>query len=201
MTDLKRIMVKAVVVGDEAAKKSDLIRPSVVSTFDESYIRTLGMVVRAKDVTLRSPDGTQQTVTMRIHDIVGKLGSLASFNQAYFYGAKAVLAVCDAALPATVRHLKDWIEGVYAVTGRVPTYILARADRPDPDAARQVEELSMAYGAPFAWVRNPGENVEAAFEWLAVHIATQSPRMESSLNPGVIGLPDHELAGDASRPP
>ncbi len=173
------VKAKVVLVGDEAAKKSDLIRPSVSSNFDESYIRVLGMVVSAKDVTICSADGTQKTVAVRVHDIMGRVGFLASFKEGYFHGSKAVLAVCDTNLPETVHHLKDWIDGVFSVVGKVPCYILLRTGESEAAVHGRDEVASLAQGFDAVYAFVPADDarakdvVEGAFQWLAEHVAAR----------------------------
>lgn len=166
---------KVVLVGDRRTSKTELIRPCVLSTFDARYIVTLGCRVSQKEVEIVTPDGFLR-LDMNIWDIMGSGGVREYLGGIYFHQTRGILAVCDATMPETLRSLKDWVEGVYSVAGKVPTFILVRAERQEGNAfgREEVAELADMFEAAFALVPAGPEAtpavVEAAFRWLAKHI-------------------------------
>src|SRR5439155_22751549 len=61
---------------------------------------------------------------MMILDIMGKRTFLQLFKEAYFHGAKCVLAVFDMTRAQSLRDLTKWIDGVRDSVGPVPVYAL-----------------------------------------------------------------------------
>src|SRR3989441_475204 len=110
--------------GEEGVGKTSLIHRFVSGAFDESYIRTLGAVVSKKTVALGSMQGRPVQVDMMILDIMGKRTFLQLFKEAYFHGAKGVLAVFDMTRAQSLRDLTKWIDGVRDSVGPCPVYAL-----------------------------------------------------------------------------
>jgi small GTP-binding protein len=175
MPESKRMKVKICLVGEAAVGKTSLIRRFVHEDFDDKYIQTLGTKVSKKEITIPAPGGGEIRVDVTVWDIMGQKGFRELLKEAYFYGAKGILAVCDATRKSTLEDLDDWIEGVYSVTGKIPIEILAnKVDLKDKVElkAEDLEKFGKAYGSPFHFTSaKTGENVEAAFRNLILQIA------------------------------
>src|SRR5207245_5148862 len=109
-------------VGEVGGGKSSLIHRFVSGAFDESYIRPLGAVVSKKTVALGTLHGRPVQVDMMILDIMGKRTFLQLFKEAYFHGAKGVLAVFDVTRAPSLRGLTTWLDGIRDSVGPVPVY-------------------------------------------------------------------------------
>ena len=176
--DMKRMKVKVCLVGEAAVGKTSLIRRFVLDNFDDKYIQTLGTKVSKKEMSAAAiyPSG-EMKIDMTIWDIMGQKGFRALLTEAYFYGAKGILAVCDATRKKTLEDLDDWIEGVYSVTGKIPIEFLA--NKIDLQGELQVTEddliqAARAYDSPFHFTSaKTGINVELAFQSLAERIARE----------------------------
>src|SRR5947208_16197263 len=119
--DVKRMKVKVCLIGEAAVGKTSLIRRFVLDNFDDKYIQTLGTKVSKKELASPSPDGSGDLkIDMTIWDIMGQKGKRELLKEAYFYGARGILAGCDVTLRKTLEDLDDWIEGEYSVTGKRP---------------------------------------------------------------------------------
>ncbi len=124
--EAKRMKVKVCLVGEAAVGKTSLIRRFVLDNFDDKYIQTLGTKVSKKEMVVQGPEVSGDLkIDMTIWDIMGQKGFRELLKEAYFYGAKGILAVCDVTRKKTLEDLDDWIEGVYSVTGKVPIEFLA----------------------------------------------------------------------------
>ncbi len=174
--DAKRMKVKVCLVGEAAVGKTSLIRRFVLDNFDDKYIQTLGTKVSKKELTAGNVDPSGDIkIDMTIWDIMGQKGFRELLKEAYFYGAKGILAVCDGTRKKTLEDLDDWIEGVYSVTGKIPIEFLA--NKVDLKDEVQVSEGDMiqaakAYDSPFHFTSaKTGANVELAFQSLAERIA------------------------------
>jgi len=170
--------VKVCLVGEAAVGKTSLIRRYVLDDFDDKYIQTLGTKVSKKEITTANPDGPGQLkVDMTIWDIMGQKGFRELLKEAYFYGARGILAVCDITRRRTLDDLDDWIEGVYSVTGRIPIEFLA--NKIDAEGEKEIGEEEMvqaarAYDSTFHFTSaKSGVNVELAFQSLAERIAKE----------------------------
>src|SRR3989442_2038661 len=127
--EVKRMKVKVCLVGEAAVGKTSLIRRFVLENFDDKYIQTLGTKVSKKELTSSSPDGSGELkIDMTIWDIMGQKGFRELLKEAYFYGARGILAGCDVTRKKTLEDLDDWIEGVYSVTGKIPIEFLVNKD-------------------------------------------------------------------------
>src|SRR3990170_3177750 len=122
--EVRRMKMKICLVGEAAVGKTSLIRRFVLDDFDDKYIQTLGTKVSKKELSLANPvGGSELKVDMTIWDIMGQKGFRELLKEAYFYGAKGIIAVCDVTRRSTLDDLDDWIEGVYSVTGRIPIHL------------------------------------------------------------------------------
>ena len=176
--DAKRMKVKVCLVGEAAVGKTSLIRRFVLDNFDDKYIQTLGTKVSKKEMSATDVDPTGNLkIDMTIWDIMGQKGFRELLKEAYFYGAKGILAVCDGTRKKTLEDLDDWIEGVYSVTGKIPIEFLA--NKVDLQEQVQVTEddliqAARAYDSPFHFTSaKTGVSVELAFQSLAERIAKE----------------------------
>ncbi len=168
--------MKICMVGEGAVGKTSLIRRFVLDEFDDKYLQTLGTKVSKKEIVVDYPEKeVELQIDMTIWDIMGQKGFRELLKEAYFYGAKGVIAVCDMTRKDTLSELDDWIEGVYSVTGRVPIEFLAnKVDLKDSRviAENDLEQASRAYDSRFYYTSaKTGENVEQAFKELAEKIS------------------------------
>lgn len=177
----KTYKFKICLVGEEGVGKTSLIHRFVSGAFDESYIRTLGAVVSKKSVSLGTLDGRPVNVDMMILDIMGKRTFLQLFKEAYFHGAKGILAVFDVTKNASLRDLTKWIDGVRESVGPIPVYALG--NKVDLTERRETEDqeasdLLGSYECPILYTSaKTGVNVEQAFQSLAKTIV-ETARLE-----------------------
>ena len=173
--DARRMKIKICLVGEAAVGKTSLIRRFVLEDFDDKYIQTFGTKVSKKELTVAHVDGESVKVDMTIWDIMGQKGFRELLKEAYFYGAKGVIAVCDVTRKTTLDDLDDWIEGVYSVTGKIPIQFMANKWDLKDQAELGEEELvqaTKAYDSSFFFTSaKTGESVETAFQNLAERIA------------------------------
>ncbi len=171
----KVIKIKICLVGEEAVGKTSLIRRFSTGQFDESYIRTLGAVVTKRTVKLKEPDGRDVNVDMVILDIMGKRTFMQLFKDAYFSGARGILAVFDLTRKSSLKDLVTWISSVRETVGPIPVVALAnKVDLAERQEVRD-EDIEQVLGSlKIPVVRTSaktGENVEDAFLGLAKAIS------------------------------
>ncbi len=175
MTEARRIMAKAVLVGDKAVGKTSLVRRYVLDQFDDRYLLTLGAKVMKTIEEVRIPDqNLQANVELNIWDIMGQAGFRELAKEAYFHGARGVLAVVDLTRKSTLDGVGDWVKAVQDVTGPVPMIILANKHDLTEQAMltpADIEGAAQKLGCvSFLTSAKTGENVEIAFRRLAFQI-------------------------------
>ncbi len=96
MMEREVLKTKICLVGDNGVGKTSLIRRYVLDMFDDRYITTLGTKVSKKEVEVSFPkENLTAHVDMLIWDIMGQHGFQELLKEAYFYGARGILAVVD----------------------------------------------------------------------------------------------------------
>jgi small GTP-binding protein len=164
--------LKVCLVGERAVGKTSLVRRYVLDEFDDRYIRTLGTKVSKKKLKVARPDeDTEYIVNMTIWDIMGEKCFTDLLQEAFFYGAKGVIAVCDLTRKKTLEELTGWLDGVYGVTGEIPvTFLGNKRDLRKRIQLKKndVNKLSKKYSSrTYLTSAKTGENVEKAFLRLA----------------------------------
>ncbi|MFQ6128295.1 MAG: Rab family GTPase [Thermoplasmata archaeon] len=167
--------VKICFVGDFRVGKTSLIRKFVLDEFDDRYLETIGAKVTKKSVIVDHPSKDRgYCVDMLIWDIMGRKGFGDLLREAYFYGARGIVAVCDLTRPETVEGLRDWIDSVVRVTGDVPIYVLAnKADLEQNVDEETIAHFAESYDSPYLLTSaKTGMNVERAFADMALRTST-----------------------------
>lgn len=172
--DIGRRKYKVCLVGDAAVGKTSLIRRFVYNDFDDKYLLTLGTRISKKTLEVKDERGKDFGVNLIVWDIMGQKGFRELLRDAYFYGAKGILAVCDVTRRDTLDSLTGWLQDVNAVTGKVPMIFLGnKSDMKDKVQLTSTElgRSAQGYGAPwFNTSAKTGENVEETFAKLAMLI-------------------------------
>jgi len=176
---VKRMKTKVCLVGEAAVGKTSLIRRYVLDEFDDRYITTLGAKVSKREMDLDLPARDERLhLDMTIWDIMGEKGFRELLKDAFFFGAKGILAVVDVTRYKTLQELDDWIQSVFHVVGPVPVvYAVNKVDlrgQPGTYGDKEIEVHAKAFGAPFLYTSaKTGENVEKAFGLIAQAILTR----------------------------
>ena len=173
MTEVQRIKTKVCLVGEAAVGKTSLIRRFVQDEFDDRYITTLGAKVSKKEMAFDVADrDVKIQMDMTIWDIMGEKGFRDLLKEAFFHGAKGVLAVCDLTRYSTLKELDDWVQSVFNVVGEIPVvYAVNKIDLKDEVMIlygdKEIEQAARAFEAPFFYASaKTGDNVEFVFRRL-----------------------------------
>jgi small GTP-binding protein len=176
MPEGKLIKLKICLVGEGAVGKTSLIKRFVFDAFDGKYVTTLGTKITKKEVKFKHLESNEEyNVTMLIWDIMGQKGFRELLQEAYFYGAQGIIAVCDITKKDTMMELDGWIDSAFNVTGKVPIVFLAnKADMKEKAqfTINEFQDFASKYerAAALTSSAKTGENVEAAFETLSKEI-------------------------------
>ncbi len=176
-----KLNAKVCLVGESAVGKTSLVRRFVLDVYGDAYIKTIGTKVTRREVVIFPPDGPAVNVNLVIWDIMADAGFRDVLQDAYFAGARGLLAVADITRRPTLADLVPWIDSARGLAGRsIPAVIVGNKS----DLAARAElgpgDLqAFAGGFGYTWVSTSaktGENVEGAFRRLAVSIASDSTR-------------------------
>jgi len=170
MPETRRMKTKVCLVGEAAVGKTSLIRRYVLDQFEDRYITTLGAKVSKKELAFDVKDkGVRVEIDLTIWDIMGEKGFRDLLREAFFNGAKGILAVCDITRYSTLKELDDWVQSVFNVVGEIPVvYAVNKIDLKDEVMVlygdKEIEQATRAFDAPhFFTSAKTGENVEAVF--------------------------------------
>src|SRR3989454_2916042 len=191
MPEAQRIKTKVCLVGEAAVGKTSLIRRFVQDEFDDRYITTLGAKVSKREMQFGTPDRTQIRRDMTVWDIMGEKGFRDLLKEAFFDGAKGVVAVCDLTRYSTLKELDDWVQSVFNVVGEIPVvYAVNKIDLKDEVMIlygdKEIQQAVRAFEAPYFYASaKTGENVEVLFHRLGTMVLQREGMAVATwINPG-----------------
>jgi len=173
---------KVCLIGEAAVGKTSMVRRFVLDEFDDRYVTTLGAKVSKKELALElGPEDRAVQMDMTVWDIMGEKGFRDLLQDAYFQGARGILAVADFTRYSTLKGLDEWVTSVFKVCGEVPVvYAINKVDLKDEVMIlfgdKEIKQHAKAFDAPWLFTSaKSGENVEAAFRALGEKIARAAP--------------------------
>jgi len=173
MPETQRMKTKVCLVGEAAVGKTSLIRRYVMDEFEDKYITTLGAKVSKKELAFDIPEKDLLVqMDMTIWDIMGEKGFRDLLKEAFFHGARGILAVCDITRYSTLKELDDWVQSVFNVVGEIPVvYAVNKVDLKDEVMIlygdKEIQQATRAFDAPYFYTSaKSGELVEDTFKAL-----------------------------------
>ena len=168
------VKAKVCLVGDKAVGKTSLVRRFVLDEFSDEYLNTIGAKTTKHEIPL-SEAGGEVLLQMTIWDIMGETSFRELLREAYFSGARGILAVCDITRPETLSNLEAWVREVIGFAGPVPVVLLGnKADLSAEALVRDLDLLAFAerHRAPWTFTSaKTGQGVEWSFRQLAMLVA------------------------------
>ena len=173
------LKAKVVLLGGMGVGKTSLIRRYVLDEFDDSYVATLGAKVSKRSQPVELPDAGRVLVDLTIWDTMGEEVLRPTLADIVLHGVKGVLAVCDVTDEASVAPMSEWIDLASRLRADdVPVQILVNKRDLGTDEAGVVRTalgLGRPHVAPcYLTSARTGDNVAAAFEDLALRIASRA---------------------------
>jgi len=167
--------VKICMAGEAGVGKTSLIRRFVQDAFDDRYVATLGTKVTKKSVAVRHPSGAGDVpVDVIIWDIMGTPTLRELLKEAYYHGARGILAVADVTRRSTLDALDAWAASIRSVAGNIPTYGVVNKEDLHPQAAMtsaEVESFFRARGWAWSYASaRSGRGVEEIFQGLVTQV-------------------------------
>ena len=171
------VKAKVCLVGDKAVGKTSLVRRFVLDEFSDEYLNTIGAKTTKHEVLLSDAEAGDggALIQMTIWDIMGETSFRELLREAYFSGARGILAVCDITRPETLSNLEAWVREVTDFAGPVPVVLLGnKADLSAEALVRDLDLLAFAerHRAPWTFTSaKTGQGVEWSFRQLAMLVA------------------------------
>jgi Ras-related protein Rab-6A len=166
--------MKVCLVGEPSVGKTSLVRRFVFNTFDPKYFSTIGTNIWKKKLSLTHPlRNSTLDIDMIVWDIMGQKQFRDLLRDAYFFGAKGVIVVCDCTKRETFDKLIHWIDAVAEITGDIPKFLIAnkvdlgKMAFDEEELAKTAEDYECPYQTTSA---KTGEFVEEVFKDLAERI-------------------------------
>jgi small GTP-binding protein len=176
MSETTSYKFKLCLVGEHAVGKTCLIRKYVFNEYSNGYISTIGTKVTKKKLSVQHPDLKEKVdVDLMIWDIMGQKGFRRLLQEAYFFGAQGIIAVCDNTRESTLLELESWIDGVHRFNQDIPAVFLGnKCDLIDLQeiGLNELKSFSSGYESPGAYLTSAktGHNVDLAFGMLSERI-------------------------------
>mmetsp|Transcript_13476 Transcript_13476/g.31963 ORF Transcript_13476/g.31963 Transcript_13476/m.31963 type:complete len:215 (+) Transcript_13476:90-734(+) len=166
---------KVVVLGDEAAGKTSLVRRYMYGTFEEGVQPTVGMDFQSKTAYLE--DG--RSMRLQLWDTAGQ-ERFRSLIPSYIRDAAAAVIVYDITRQASFQGTRAWISDVRAERGEeaVLAVVGNKLDLADERQVSEEEgrELAKELGVLFLETSaKRGENVNALFQQVAAALPCERP--------------------------
>lgn len=162
-------IIKFVLVGESGAGKSCLLLRFVEDTFSASFIATIGIDFKVKQIVLSG-----KKVKIQVWDTAGQ-ERFKTITKAYYRGAEAIILVYDTTDKHSFNKLENWIGDIENGIQYDPLRILV-GNKCDMTELRQI---SKEEGEQFASTRGfhffetsslTGENVDTMFMWIAQEV-------------------------------
>ena len=182
---IQTVKQKICLVGDGGVGKTSMIKRFVFDQFSDGYITTIGTKVTKKEFKIKHHTTDEDTnVTMLIWDIMGQQGFRELLQEAYFYGANGILAVCDITRKHTMDGLEGWIKSVHRMAKDAPVIFIGnKADLMEKAEFKfeELKEYASKYDAPTVYLSSAktGINVNLAFKTLADRILKDWEEMDA----------------------
>lgn len=179
----KHVSSKICLIGDGGVGKTSLIGRYVYDVFEDKYLATIGTKVSRKVILLNYPHrDIQVKINAMIWDIMGQRAFRGLLHEAYFYGAKGIIGVCNLTDEETLASLNNWIESAKKVVGEIPMVLLAnKSDLKDEIklSESELKATAASLNAQYLYTSaKTGENVVNAFLTLGREMAKNQLKLK-----------------------
>lgn len=165
--------VRMVLVGDSGVGKSCIIIRYCQDTFQPHHYATIGIDFQMKRLLLTS----DCSVTLQLYDTAGQ-ERFRTLSKNFYRKAHAVILVYDNSDYESFEHLSHWLNEVNQICPpSIPRLILGnKSDLPCTVSSKDMQDFSRkADAAVFQVSAKTGENIQAAFTYLAKEVMKDPP--------------------------
>jgi small GTP-binding protein len=174
-------LFKLMIIGDSGVGKTSILSRYVDSTFNTTFISTIGIDFKIKTIVLDN-----KTIKLQVWDTAGQ-ERFKSITSAYYRGAMGVLLVYDITNKKSYDNIRVWIQHIrdYSYDNNVKIIIIG--NKCDLENARIISkkegsELATEHGALFIEVSAmDGVRISDAFITIAKEIMKCIPTKPSNI--------------------
>ena len=170
----KETLYKILVIGDTSVGKTCFIMRYADNIFQESYISTIGMDYKLKNITLENG----KLVKLQIWDTAGQ-EKFHSITKSFYKGANGIILIYSVLDKNSLQNVKNWMDSIKAQVPENVAIILV-GNKIDDEERRVVsyeqgEDMAESYNLPFfECSAKTGENLDKAFDSLVKKILENS---------------------------
>ena len=135
---------KIVIIGDSSTGKTNIITKYVRNQFDEISRPTIGVEFFQRDLTMKLPSGSQESITLHIWDTAGQ-ERFRGMSSAYYRKAAGVLLVYDITNEESFSNLDRWMDEVLAFAESDAVVFLIGNKKDLIDQRRITQEQGLDY--------------------------------------------------------
>ena len=162
----KETLYKVLVIGDTSVGKTSFIMRYADNIFQESYIATIGMDYKLKNINLENG----KLVKLQIWDTAGQ-EKFHSITKSFYKGANGIILIYSVIDNNSLNNVKKWMESIKAQVPDDVAVILVGNKKDDEEmrqvTAEQGEDMAENYKLPFfECSAKTGDNLDAAFDKL-----------------------------------
>ena len=145
--DKHDFLAKVIIIGDSGVGKTNLLLQFCDGLFQDSYVATLGVDFKLKNLEL---DGHR--VKLQIWDTAGQ-ERFRNITKSFYKGAHGIILTYSITEPSSFAHIENWVDQIREV-GNPDTDMILVASKADLEMDRKVprkqgETLAEKYGIPF----------------------------------------------------
>ena len=166
----KETLYKILVIGDTSVGKTCFIMRYADNIFQESYISTIGMDYKLKNITLENG----KLVKLQIWDTAGQ-EKFHSITKSFYKGANGIILIYSVLDKNSLQNVKNWMDSIKAQVPENVAIILVGNKKDDEErrvvSYEQGEDMAESYKLPFfECSAKTGENLDKAFDSLVKKI-------------------------------
>ena len=171
---------KISVLGDASVGKTSLVRHFCDGYFKENYLSTIGVSFLRKNIEIDN-----NKIILQLWDIGGQQVFGGALRENYLRGSHGALIMFDLTKKATLAHVKQWIEEVYAVCPNIPLVLIGnKSDLPHKDnMTAKGKKMAESAGAEFyVTSAKTGNHMKEVFLTVTNKIIEYSEKIKKSTN-------------------
>jgi len=175
-------------IGDSGVGKSCLLLRFADDTYTESYISTIGV-----DFKIRTLAHNGKTIKLQIWDTAGQ-ERFRTITSSYYRGAHGIIVVYDVTDKESFNHVQHWVQEIehYAAEGVNKLLVGNKSDLQSKKVVpfEEAKDLADSLGINFMETSaKNANNVEQAFQQMAMEIKTRVAAGQPITRPAAGGLP------------
>lgn len=179
-------LYKFIMIGESSVGKTCILMQYVESVFRESFLTTVGVDFRIKEIEI---DGKK--IKLQLWDTAGQ-EQFHTITKSYFRGAHGILLVYDSTNQQSFEQTKMWMDSIHETTDNVDIVLIAnKIDLPDRTVSTEEgEALAKEFQCPyFETSAKTGEGINEAFIALAKIVKERKDKEPTSNSQKVTPTP------------